>query len=175
MNDFNYTEYAVDQKTEGKYLYLRIGLIVGYVLFSVLWFLGMYAAGIVQLVAILPLLLWIVIWFSWKYVQVIHEYTVTSDSISFSEIYGNRARRQVLTIPLKQIIAVFPVGKKEPPTVDLVKDFRGSRKTPDAYCLLGTDEKDRMCLVYFEATGRALRLMALHVPSAVDRSGPTRY
>ena len=59
--------------------------------------------------------------------------------------------------------------------VDRVLDFRSEAKTPDSYYLTFKDDKDKLCLVYFEATKKALKLMQLYNPGAVKLGKALRY
>lgn len=174
MSD-NYLEYAVDQKAEGKNLRLRVLLVSGYILAAVLIFVVLYRVRIVQLVALLPLLLLILVLWTWRYVSVTHEYIIATGEISFAEIYSNRRRKEVLRLRVRDVRAIEPAADHRPSDVERVYDFRGSEKTPDAYWILFRDDKDRNCLAYFEATAKALRLLAMYNPAAVRATKKTRY
>ncbi len=168
-----YCEYAVDEKPSGKNLLLRVLLICGYILFSLVFFIICYRVGIVQLIAALPLLLLVIILFTWQYVSVTHEYIIEVGEISFVHIYANRRRREVLRLPVREALAIAPCeGKK--PQADQVYEFRSTKDSPDSYYFLFVNEREQRCVAYFEATRKALKLMQIYNPGAV-KMGKTRY
>ncbi len=171
----NHFEYAVDQKAEGKNLALRWGLVLLYIFISAAYFVAFYIIRIPQFIALLPFLLVFLVFYTWRYVQVTHEYVIAVGEITFSRIYANRKRKQVLKLPIRELHSVLPDDGHLPAGIDRIYDFRGSCKTPDSYCLIFADEKGRACLAYFEATNKALKLMQMYNPSAVVAHGKMRY
>lgn len=171
----NYVEYAVDKKAKGKNRVLRILLVFLYVLLSAAYFVLFYAIRIPQLVALLPFFLVILIFYTWRYVAVTHEYIIAVGEITFSNIYANRKRKQILKLAVRDLCSVGPDDGMRPTGFARVYDFRSASDTPDSYCLIFRDERERECLVYFEATNKALKLMHTYNPTAVIIRGKMRY
>lgn len=170
----NYFEYAVDAKPSGKNLLFRILLIVGYVLFAVLFFALFYAVHIPHLIALLPFSLFILVMLTWRYVSCTYEYIIAVGEISFARIYSNKLRREILRLHIRDLRRVMPEPENNA-SYARVYDFRSAPTTPDSYCLVFADERERECLVYFEATRRSLKLLSMYNPSVVSLQKNTRY
>ncbi len=168
----NHFEYAIDCKPEGKLLRRRILLIFLYIVFSFLFFFGAIAINIPQLIAMLPLLLVVLVHYTWLYVSVSYEYVIEVGEISFCAIYGNRKRKELLRVPVREVEAVF--YETPAATYDKTVDLRSSKRAVDTYYLSYYSEKTHI-LVAFEATKKALKLLALYNPSAVKMGKTLRY
>ena len=89
----NRAEYGVEKKTEGKWILFRILLIAGYTLFAAVYFVICYISAFIPVVALLPLFLWILIFFTWRYVSVDCCWTFESGAMTFTTVYARRSRR----------------------------------------------------------------------------------
>lgn len=171
----NYLEYAVDAKPSGKNLFFRILLVVGYVLFAVLFFVLFYAIHIPHLIALMPFCVIILIALTWRYVSCTYEYIIAIGEISFAKIYSNRLRKEILRLHIRDLVRVAPTESFASRSFASVFDFRSAPNTPDAYGIVFKDHAERECLVYFEATAKALKLLSMYNPSAVSAQKKTRY
>ena len=171
----NYFEYAVDEKPCGKNLVLRILLITGYVLFSLAFFLLFISIRIPHVIALLPILLLIIVLFSWKYVSVTHEYIIAVGEITFAHIYANRRRKEVLRLAVRDLKEIAPDDGQVQQGIDKTYDFRSEKNAQDSYYLVFQNEREQTCLVYFEATKKALKLMQIYNPGAVKFGKSLRY
>ena len=179
MDEFQTYEYTVRQRIEGRFLWARIGLIFLYVLFVGAWLLfGLRTRILVPLLALIPVTLWMLIFFTWRYTAVEYEYSVTSGVLTFSKIFGGRSRKKVFEVPLREAVRIAPLG-------DAAEFQRGTAykpeisfsgistlSAPDVYFMLfeHTDKKDkkskRRAIYYFEATQKMLHLCRYYNPSA---------
>lgn len=175
MNENNFTSYAVDRQPEGKFGLLRVGLVALYIAFAVLGFLIVYAIGIIPVYAICPLLLYILWLATWRYTQVTYEYTVEIGDIVFTRSYGGRKKVELLRIHVREAIAIHPAEDEVGAGYATVYDFRSTVKSPDAYCIVFCNDKDERCLVYFEATRKAIKLLSLYNSAAVSGKKELRY
>ena len=148
--------FAVDRKPEGRYALSRVGLIGLYVLFLVVGFCVFYAVRMPQVFAVCPLLLLILVFYTWRYTQVTNEYEIEIGQISFARIYGNRTRRNAMTLRIKDLVSAGP-GKGGNGRYAHVYDFRGSVHSPDTCYLVYRNDKDEAILVLFEGTQKAFR------------------
>ena len=98
MEEFQTYEYAVKQRIEGKWIAARIGLILLYILFVIGWILFGLKTGFVPLLCHIPLTLWMLVFFTWRYTSVEYEYSVTSGILTFSKIYSGRFRKKGLQL-----------------------------------------------------------------------------
>ena len=179
MEEFQTYEYAVRQRIEGKWIAARIGLILLYVLFVGAWLVfGLKTRILVPLLALIPLTLWMLVFFTWRYVAVEYEYSITSGILTFSKIYSGRFRKKVFEVPLREAVRIAPLGTAEEYVHgDAYKpelSFVGvsSMSAPDIYYMLFeyADKKDkktkRRAVYYFEATQKVLHLCHYYNPSA---------
>ena len=160
MNSY---EYIVKQKSEGVWRWRRFGMIALYIVFT-LAFLGTFLAiNFPWAITFLPLLVWVLIFFTWRYVSPEYEYSTLSGEITFSTIWGGKSRKALFTANIKDFLAIAPYDEKAEAFVTAQKcnrDFRcmSSINADDLYYgifMLG-DEK---CVVYFEATEKALKIL----------------
>lgn len=168
----NYTEYAVKQRAEGKYFIRRVLLVVLYVVYT-FSFAGFFLFGplrIPMLVALLPVTLWILIFFTWRYASVEHEYMIASGTITFVDIYGGRSRRVLFSCDVKDMMQVAPLPQPYDAVltgVQSVIDLRGSKDTPDGYFFTVKNNAGKKTAVLFEATEKAVKIMKYYNPVTV--------
>ena len=182
MNDSssNYTEYVVAQKSEGKWRTKRLLAVCGYVLFSIVWLVGMVGVlKIWPLGMFTPILTWLCVFLTWRYVSVEYEYIMASGTVTFTHIYGRRSRKQIFEYKIKEFTKIAPTS--DPSAADAAKaaeivyDFRGSKGTPDAYFAAFTNEQGKKGIVYFEMTNKALKISRFYNASATVMSTTLRY
>ncbi len=185
MNEFSTYEFVVAQKNEGGWKLARIGMIALYVCFALGGALALaIGLNIPQLVALIPVFTWMLVFFTWRYVSVEYEYSITSGELTFSKIFGNRSRRTVLKLMLRDAIKIAPLdSEEERKTASEYLPERefwaiSSQNAPDVYFILfeydaGRKEK-RRAIFYFEATQKALQICRFYNPSATVLSKVSR-
>ena len=180
MNDSpNYAEYTVEQKPEGKYLVRRILMIVFYVAFSGVW-LGVLV-GVLKLWpfgALWPVLLAIIVFFTWRFVAMEHEYVIQSGMITFTEVFGHRTRKKAFEYKIRDMKKIAPTTDEyaaEYADASVTGDFRGSVKSPDSYFFTYGDEGGKKCVVFFEATNKAIKVMRFYNGQGTVMSTTLRY
>jgi 3D (Asp-Asp-Asp) domain-containing protein len=111
MSDFNSFEFTVEQAKEGKWKLARIGMVCLYILYAVAVavIIGVALPGMVPLFALVPVTLWIIIFFTWRYVSVEYEYSIISGELTFSKIYGGRSRREVMKMRVRDASLIAPL------------------------------------------------------------------
>ena len=121
-----------------------------------------------MLVALLPVTLWIVIFFTWRFVSVEHEYVVSSGVMTFTDVLGGRTRRVLFAVSVKDMteIAPVPVGDCDPVGVKSVVDLRGTKASPAGYCFKVQSEEGETFAVLFTATEKALKILRYYNPIA---------
>lgn len=180
MNEFNTYEYTVAQKIEGKWKLARAGLITGYVLYVViLLFVGIFTRIIVPLLALIPVTLWMIVFCTWRYVKVEYEYSITSGIFTLSNVYGNRSRKKMLEIPIKDMTVVAPYNNEFPDQIadadEKIQRFApevehkavSSFDSPDVYYALYSDKNTgERGIIWFEATEKALKIFKFYNSTA---------
>ncbi len=183
MNDSssNYTEYVVAQKPEGKWRVKRLLAIGGYILFSIAWLVIVVGVLMIwPLGMFTPILTWLLVFLTWRYVSVEYEYTMASGTVTFTNIYGRRSRKQIFETKIKEFTKIAPVSDPyrddyAAKDIEIVYDFRGSQKTPDAYFATFTNEQGKKGVVFFEMTNKAQKICRFYNPSATVLSTTLRY
>lgn len=176
MNEFSTYEFVVAQKSEGNWKLARIGMIALYVCFVVGCFLLGISMNVLPPLALVPIFTWMLVFFTWRYVSVEYEYSITSGELTFSKIFGNRSRRTVLKLMLRDAIKIAPLDNEteaqKASTYLPEREFWAvsSQKAVDVYFILfeygaGGKEKKR-AIFYFEATQKALQVCRFYNPSA---------
>lgn len=166
-------EYVVRQKNEGKWRVRRAALITLYVIYPILALgIGFFTRLSVPLLCFIPLSEWMLIFFTWRHVQVEYEYAVVSGVLTFAVIYGGRSRREKLTFPLRSAALIAPVGyRMHEDKLELFAPERayhavGSADSPDRYFAMFTNEDGKKCVFYFEATEKMIKICRFYNPAA---------
>ena len=169
----NRAVFATAKKVEGRLLLYRILLISGYVAFGGAYFGVCYRFALIPAVAVLPLLLFIIHGFTWRYVSYDVVWQFEGGSMIFGRIYGRNTHRIY-----KPMLEVHPADgvlcgpadyKKNADTFcDCEKtwDFSSSKKSPDACVLIWRDAEGRYCGVRFDAIAKVARLLKSFCPGA---------
>ena len=173
MNESATYEYVVAKKREGKYALARVALIIGYIFYVIIFFsVGILSRLLVPCIALVPVTTWILVYFTWRYVNIDFEYSATSGVITFSKVFGNRSRRPVTEIRIKNASAIAPLtdrlhkSKLEAYAPDVIYSALSTEDTPDAYFMIYEDEEGRRCAFLFEATAQMLKICRYYNPSA---------
>ncbi len=153
----NHAEYTVMQKAEGRFLHLRILLITLYFLFAIAYVTASLIIGIVQIIAILPLLLWILAHFTWRYVSLEHSMTISEGTLTVTDILKDGKRIERLKIILAKAESLSELPIKTPPNVTLY-DFRGDKNASGAYCIT-FKENDKTAILFLRTTPEFLRIL----------------
>ena len=162
MEESSTYEYVVAQKGK-KVTTKKALLIVFYVIYVLVAFVvGGITKFLLPCLALVPLSLWIIAFFTWRYANVEHEYSITSGELTFSEVYGGRSRRTVTSFKLKDCTLIAPLNEEYSEQAERY----GAEKSyvalshddaPDAYFAEYTAD-GKKCIFYFEATQRALKI-----------------
>lgn len=178
----NYAEYVVEKKTEGILRLFRALLILGYVIFGVTYFTVCYLLAFIPLVAVLPVFLWIIVFFTWRYVSYDVGYEFAAGTMTFYRIYARRSkriRRDCLTVQVREANYAGPWdGKRRNDELRRTTkhyDFASSVASEDAVFLVYRDEKDRECSVRFDCINRVARLLGVFCPNADFTGKKFRY
>lgn len=177
MNEFSTYEFVVSQKIEGNWRVARIGMIALYVCFVLGCLLAGISLNVLPPLALVPVLTWILVFCTWRYVAVDYEYSITSGELTFSKIFGNRSRRTALKLTLRDAVRIAPLENADEAAKATAyapeREFSAvsSMSAPDVYFILfeyatnGGKEKHR-AIFYFEATQKALQICRFYNPSA---------
>ena len=165
MDDFNTYEYGAEQKSEGKYKTLKRLMLSAYILYVVAFFLAIYITRIFPLGALIPVTLWIIVYFTWRYVKPDYKYIISQGDMTFTIGYGKKkkASKPKTTFKVSKAIAIAPRDDIS----ELIREHSPkhtysavpSVKASDIYAALYNNEKGEACVFYFVATAQALKLL----------------
>lgn len=173
MREFKTYEYVVAQKTEGKRRLEKPGMILLYVAFIIAWFIFGFVSKMFPLLELIPVTLWMLVFFTWRYVKVEYEYSIESGDMTISNIYGGRSRKKIVTFKLKDCSLIAPVStydfKAKDYEPEKIYNALSSEKAEDAYFALFELDGKR-CTAYFEATEKALKICKYYNSTATVMS-----
>ncbi len=136
MNDFNTAEYVVTQAKEGKNLGKRRLLLLLYFVVGIGLSGTLIALKLVPVVAVVPILLWIMIHFTWRTVNVEYKYVIAHSRVTFSECFSSGNDKVTVDVPVSDFAYI---GKLEASAQKIgeyapakVYDYRGSIDKPNA-------------------------------------------
>ena len=157
-NSFLFAEYAHPVLSKGKIKRNRLFLLLLYVIVGIAYVSFFAAVKIPQVIAILPLLLWILVHYTWRLVSFEYFVRVESGTVSFGKLRGKK-QSVSFTCQAKELICV---KKKSLLSKDALReatllDFRYD-PAADCYAALLTRE-ERSVVILFAATDAVLTAM----------------
>jgi hypothetical protein len=169
-------EYTVEQKVEGSLRLKRLALLFLYILYpaALIFVVGNGSAAIIApLLAFIPLSLWIIIFLTWRYVKISYQYTVMSGKLAFVKHYGTRTHKTQCEIMLKDAKLIAPVGFREHDerleifAPEITYSALSSKNAPDRYYIAFENTEGKKCVLFFEATSKALEICKMYNPKTV--------
>jgi len=173
--EFNYFEYTVSKKSEGTYKLLRGLMVLFYVVYVVGFFSIIFVLKAIPVGALIPVTLWILVFFTWRFVSVEYRYEVDKGRLIFSEIYGGKKSRVKAEFRVHDVVLLAPVGAAaseiENFAPERVFDASPSVSSPDRYVLLIRDETGVKTAFYLQANEKAAKAIRFYMtPEAKDAS-----
>ena len=165
---FNHADYAYTKKKEGKLLFFTVLLILLYVLFVVGFFLLCYVSRLIPLFAVAPVLLWILVFLTWRYVSYDIYYTFESGTLTFYRRAGKKpkAAKKILSLRLRECEGAYDgirVVEERAAAEGRFYDLTSSVHT-DSAVLLRFTEREKPAAVLFDATPRVRELIRKFSP-----------
>ena len=164
----NFVNYGVKKKTDGPLLMRKIFLILGYILF-----VGIFAAfcfGLILPVKIPPLFALVVIFtciivfFTWRYVQIEYEYIILDGEFKMLEIFGSKQMRELCRVRVSAMSSIAPYTGEHKAAAEAVPADRriiavSSLSACDIYYAVFKDSDGSDSAVFFEATEKTLKVL----------------
>ena len=171
--ELNSYSYSVEKKKEGSYLLKRRLMISAYVAYCVVFFLIIYITRIFPLGAVIPLTLYIIYLFTWKYVSVEYKYTVEAGGFALFRIYGGRKDKKLCELRIKGAKRIIPMSKFKD-EIDAfspknVYDGRSSSTSDCAYAILFF-ENGVPSAVYIDAPEQSVKALHYYNPDNTVKS-----
>ncbi len=174
----NYAEFSVEKKKEGKYKQQRMLMLLAYVAFVIV-FIAVCAISkfLLWFIALTPLFLWMLVYFTWPYVSLEYKYTVDHAEISVKTVYGDRYEEILFEGKTKDFSLIAPYnGEYKNDALAFEKEGAekvfacSSENADDIYFGCHTDEKGKKTIIFFEMTLQALGALKYYNSGAVISS-----
>ncbi len=158
--ELNSYEYSAEQKTEGKWLASKLLLVLAYIAYTLVYLALIIKTGFVPLGALIPLTLWIIIFFTWRYTSPDYTYTVLSGELTFTVRYGGRTKRERFKLRIAEAESIAPLSELKDEVREAKKLYSAlpSRNAADAYAIIFT-QGGAKCAFIFKATRDALKIL----------------
>lgn len=164
-------EYVVSKKNSPQ-LKMKKMLMIG---LYVLWGCGLLIVGsivklILPLLAFIPISLWVLVYFTWRYTQVAYEYSFFGGMLKVNRLLGERSRRTITEIKIRDLESVVSCGGED------IDAFVADRKilavsafdTNRMAAAVWTDENNKKNILFFEADEKAIRILRYYNSKAVS-------
>ena len=165
MNENSTYEFVVQEKSEGTRRLKKVLARGGMLTIITIFVFGCFALNVPAL-AIFPLSLLGLVLYFWKFFDVELEYSMTSGYITFTRIYGSRTKKKVLDLCIKDMQAIAPVTDDTANVLNakgVEKSYMfASHSTADDMYYAIFEKDGRKCVVYFEATQKALQIFRFY-------------
>ncbi len=166
-------EYVIAEKKTASVKIKRVALILLYVA----WAVGLLVGGamlrlIAPLLCFIPLTLWILVFFTWRYTQVEYEFSFFSGELTVSRVLGGRSRKEMAKILIRELAAVVPA---EEPYTERINTFGADKEifaashtdSPTLYAAMWKEESGTKKLLWFEPDEKAIKLLQYYNRAAV--------
>ena len=169
MSDFNTFEFVVDERAEGKRKALKFWGRFALLAFVTIWVIVSLCT--IFYLAVLPLCLLGLVLYFWKIFNCELEYSIVSGQMTFSRIYGGMKRKKILEVTIKDFREIAPRApevdaKLKACGVSKIYMFASHSTAEDQYYAT-FEENGQLCVVYFEATEKTLKLLRYYNPVTV--------
>lgn len=167
-------EYTVAEQKGRSLLFKRVTLIALYALWAAAWLiLGTALRIIAPLLAFIPLTLWMLVFFTWRYTQVEYEYSFFAGVLTVSRVLGGRSRRKLTEVSLRDLASVRPCNDENAARIDAfgaehIVFAASSSEAESLYAALWSDEESGKQVLYFEPTEKALKIIRYYNASALS-------
>lgn len=166
-------EYTVAEKKTPKLVFKRVTLVVLYIFWVTVLLLAGFAVKIITpLLALIPLSLWVLVFFTWRLTQVEYEYSFFAGTLTVSRVLGGRTRKELCKVPIRALCDVIPYENEY---VQKIENFSAERtvfaasdeNAPDLFAALWSDESNTRHALFFEPNEKAIKILRYYNMSAV--------
>ena len=159
-------EYVVTPKADRKLKMKKI-------LFLLLYFAyggGLLIVGstvgklFLPLLAFIPVTVWILVFFTWRYTQVAYEYSFWGGELTVNRMLGERSKKKMLNVKIRDLEQIEWYRGEHRETIDAIavekKIFAVSSPEADRLVsVVWTDENGQKAMLIFEADEKAVKIL----------------
>ena len=159
-------EYTISEQKNIALVFKKFSLISLYVF----WVVGLLVLGaqiklILPLLALIPITLWMLVFFTWRLTQVDFEYSLFAGEMTVSRVLGGRSRKVLAKVRLRDLCDVYSCHDET--SIDRIAAFDADRiifaassKTAPTLCAaLWKDEHDQKNLLFFDCNEKAAKIL----------------
>ncbi len=152
-------EYIVTEQGSRANRARRVLLILGYILYApLLLMLGVTVRLLVPFLCLIPLSLWVIVFFTWRFTQTEYRISLLSGHMTVTRFYGGRNKKQMLDIAIKEILRVCPYTEDEAKAIPKGSlCFRATDGTHGTLCILFLKGQRAVILRLDEKAERLIR------------------
>ena len=159
----NYAEFAVARKPDGKIRSQRLLFILLYLAFALAYcFVFLVLVKMGPVIALLPLFLLMMWFFTWKLTKVEYMYIVTGGYLHIYKYDGYNSAKEVLKEKLSENEGIYPAGDADYEAsirgCEAELDYSAGKHTDDRYAAIFRIDGKRTA-VYFTASAKLLTAM----------------
>ncbi len=161
-NEFRpFVNYTVSKKKEGKLKLFCILLILAYAVVDIFYAVVFFTIiKIPMMGALIPVLTWMMIFFTWRFVQIEYEYKIFGGEMTFRVCYGEKYSNEICSFKFSEVISIEPLMDVENEllstiTADKKYDCRSSKNANNVYVAIFEKSFEKYA-VYFEINEKVL-------------------
>ena len=169
-NEFRpFVNYTVSKKKEGKLKLFCILLILAYAVVDILYAVVFFTIiKIPMMGALIPVLTWMMIFFTWRFVQIEYEYKIHGGEMTFRICYGEKSAKEMCKFKFADVVSFASLANTDKELLDLISidktyDCRSSKNKNDAYVAIFEDKSEKYA-VYFEVDEKVLSVAKYYTP-----------
>lgn len=178
MNEYdspNYASFTYEIKNEGRVRLFRTLAVLGYILFLVAFFLVCYLTKLIPVFAIAPILLWMIIFFTWRYVSYECYFEFKSGVLELGIVRQSKRGKKskcLVSIRVKEAISasVYNSQTDDLSSYSKVYNFSASESS-DKRIIIVFEKDGNRCAAIFEGTARVANLIASFSPCGKSLKG----
>ena len=168
----NAHEYACARKSEGKWLIFKLLLILLYVAYTIGYLYAIIATRFFSLGALIPVTLWILVYFTWRYASPDYKYTIEAGMLRLFVSYGKKTHEK-LKIHLKDAVAITPkeeiYAALSKTKVKKAYDVTPSKSEKDVYAI-AFKEETKVYILYIKVTRDTLKALYYYNKNTIMNS-----
>ena len=153
----------------------KLSLIALYALWVIVFFSIVMIIKLYVLITFVPVTLWMLVFFTWRYTQVQYEYSFFAGEITVSRILNERFRKEMLKVHIREFSSVVPcrdeyLGKINAFNAEKIFFAASAKDAPNRYAAMWQDEEsgDKK-LLYFEPDEKSLKILRYYNSAAMTK------
>lgn len=169
-------EYSVAEAKNKKLLAKKLLFLAAYVLYAaVVLVVGVIVKLILPILCFIPLSIWIIVFLTWKYTQVEYECSFFSGNLTVSKVLGNRTRKKLCEVHLRDLTAVVPYDEAH---LSRVEAFQAEKtvfaasdvNAENLYAALWTDkDSGKRMMLLLEPNEKAIKIIKYYNMAAIAK------